>query len=176
MDEPRRPDPDALLIEAKKAGRGRLKREAVFGEIYVHTSTNLKMPQLDVTHRWVREGDWKLIVHLTDKKQIELFNLANDSHERTNLAEKEGDYRSAMTHVQEAREIGERVKVQRYRWMAEHKRAILLLGVGRFGEAVQLFERLLDGRSQLLRFFGDPRIRAEQRQQPERRNGVAACG
>lgn len=76
------------LLE-RASGGGALKREAVFGEIYTHTSTNLKMPQLDVTHRWVREGNWKLIVHLTDKKQIELFNLANDPHERTNLAEKE---------------------------------------------------------------------------------------
>ena len=25
LDEPRRPDPDALLLEARKAGRGRLK-------------------------------------------------------------------------------------------------------------------------------------------------------
>ena len=73
------------------SGRGRLKRDAIFGEIYVHTSTNLKIPQLDVTHRWVREGDWKLIVHLTDKKQVELFNLANDPHERTNLAAKDAE-------------------------------------------------------------------------------------
>jgi tetratricopeptide (TPR) repeat protein len=64
------------------------------------------------------------------------------SYYRGLLAEKEGDTRSAMIHIQEAQEIGERVKVPRYRWMAEHKRAILLLGVGRFGEAVQLFERL----------------------------------
>lgn len=73
------------------AGRGRLKRDAIFGEIYTHTSTNLKMPQLDVTHRWTRQGDWKLIVHLTGRKQTELFNLANDPHERTDLAAREAN-------------------------------------------------------------------------------------
>ncbi len=76
------------LLDAA-AGRGRVKRDAVHGEIFTHSSTNLKMPQLDVTHRWIREGDWKLIVHLAEKKGVELFNLATDAHERTNLAAKE---------------------------------------------------------------------------------------
>ncbi|MEA2559441.1 MAG: hypothetical protein QOH06_945 [Acidobacteriota bacterium] len=64
------------------------------------------------------------------------------SYYRGLLAEKEGDYRTAMAEVQEAEEIAERAKLGRYRWMAEHKRAMLLIGVGRFGESVQLFERL----------------------------------
>jgi tetratricopeptide (TPR) repeat protein len=58
------------------------------------------------------------------------------------LAEKEGDYRSAMAAVQEAEEIAERVKLDRYRWMAEQKQALLLTGIGRFGDAVRIFERL----------------------------------
>lgn len=64
------------------------------------------------------------------------------SYYRGLLAEKEGDYRTAMAEVQEAEEIAGRAKLGRYRWMAEHKRAMLLIGVGRFGESVQLFERL----------------------------------
>ena len=70
------------------AGKGRLNRQAIFGEIYVHTATMLGRPDLDVTHRWVREGDWKLIVPLRDKGP-ELFNLAKDPHERTNLTGRE---------------------------------------------------------------------------------------
>lgn len=58
------------------------------------------------------------------------------------LAEKEGDYRSAIAAVQEAKEIAERVKLDRFRWMAEQKQALLLIGVGRFGDAVRIFERL----------------------------------
>jgi uncharacterized sulfatase len=83
------------------AGRGRLKREAVFGEIYTHTSTNLKQPQLDVTHRWTRAGDWKLIVHVGGKQGPELFNLANDPNERTNLARKEPDRLREMQRLLE---------------------------------------------------------------------------
>lgn len=64
------------------------------------------------------------------------------SYYRGLLAEKEGDYRSAMAEVQEAMEIAQRVKLERYRWMAEHKQAMLLLGVGRFGDAVRLIEPL----------------------------------
>lgn len=70
-------------------GRGKLERTAIFGEIYTHTATKLGAPALDVTHRWVRQGDWKLILHLRDKKEIELFHLGDDPHERANLAAKQ---------------------------------------------------------------------------------------
>jgi arylsulfatase A-like enzyme len=75
------------LLDAA-AGKGRLNRSAVFGEIYVHTASMLGRPDLDVTHRWVREGEWKLIQPTRDKGP-ELFHLASDPHERTNLAIKE---------------------------------------------------------------------------------------
>jgi cellulose synthase operon protein C len=61
---------------------------------------------------------------------------------RAMLAEREGDYRSAMTEVQEAEEIAKRVKLERYRWMAEQRRGLILTAVGRFSEAVQIFARL----------------------------------
>ncbi|MCI0379389.1 MAG: sulfatase [Gemmataceae bacterium] len=72
------------------AGKGKLQRSAIFGEIYVHTATKLGQPDMDVTHRWAREGDWKLI-HDVRKNQFELFNLSNDPHERTNQAAKDPD-------------------------------------------------------------------------------------
>ena len=34
----------------------------MFGEIYVHTARDVEKPPLNVTHLWVREGNWKLIV------------------------------------------------------------------------------------------------------------------
>jgi arylsulfatase A-like enzyme len=70
------------------AGKGRLNRNTVFGEIYVHTATQLGRPDLDVTHRWMREGDWKLILPLREKGP-ELYNLTKDPLERTNLAARE---------------------------------------------------------------------------------------
>jgi len=58
------------------------------------------------------------------------------------LAEKEGDYRSALADVQQAVEIAERVKLKTYQWLAEEQMALLLRGLGRSREAVQLFDRL----------------------------------
>lgn len=58
------------------------------------------------------------------------------------LAEKEGDYRSAMAEIHKAVEIAERVKEDRYRWLAEQKLALLLCGVGRCRESAAVFDRL----------------------------------
>jgi hypothetical protein len=58
------------------------------------------------------------------------------------LADKEGDYRSAQAEVKEAVAIAERVKLERFQWLAEEKLGLLLLGVGRFSDAAHLFERL----------------------------------
>jgi uncharacterized sulfatase len=73
------------------AGNGHLRRPAVFGEIYVHTASQVGRPDLDVTHRWVREGDWKLILPVRGTDPPELFDLAHDPHERTNLAPRQPD-------------------------------------------------------------------------------------
>lgn len=61
---------------------------------------------------------------------------------RALLAESEGDYRSAMAEAQEAEEIAQRVELERYRWMAEEMKGLILTAVGRFGDAIQLFARL----------------------------------
>jgi arylsulfatase A-like enzyme len=72
-------------------GKGRLKRTVIFGEIYTHTASNIHQPNLDVTHRWAREGDWKLIQHLREKK-AELFNLADDPYECIDLASRGNEF------------------------------------------------------------------------------------
>ncbi len=63
----------------------------MFGEIYTHDCVELGKPVLSVTHRWVRHGDWKLIVPTKAKSPSELFNLATDPHEKQNLAGSNGD-------------------------------------------------------------------------------------
>jgi uncharacterized sulfatase len=68
------------------AGTGSLKRDAVFGEIYVHTAIKVDDPRANLTHRWVRSGAWKLIVPVKEGEAIELYNLADDPHEKSNLA------------------------------------------------------------------------------------------
>jgi arylsulfatase A-like enzyme len=69
-------------------GKGSLKRDAVFGEIYVHTAVKLDDPRANLTHRWIRIGDWKLIEPVKADAKTELYNLADDPDEKTNLAEK----------------------------------------------------------------------------------------
>lgn len=62
-------------------------QRAVFGEIYLHTSTTLENPAANLTHRWVRYRDWKLIVPINAKgAQPELYNLENDPFEKENMA------------------------------------------------------------------------------------------
>ena len=58
----------------------------IFGEIYYHTSVDLDDPKVNVTHRWVRRGDMKLIVNDYDGGRAELYNLAADPTERHDLA------------------------------------------------------------------------------------------
>jgi arylsulfatase A-like enzyme len=77
-----------LTVLDTAAGKGALKRDAVFGEIYTHTAVRLEDPRANLTHRWVRVGDWKLIVPVKKDAKPELYQLADDPHEKTDLAVK----------------------------------------------------------------------------------------
>lgn len=72
---------------------------AVFGEIYPGDGTSLDDPSQDVAYRWVRRGDYKLIVtHAQDGKrpwgeylaEDALFNVASDPDESNNLIAEAG--------------------------------------------------------------------------------------
>jgi arylsulfatase A-like enzyme len=73
----------------RAAGKEPLTRQAIFGEIYEHTARDLDKPAVNLTHRWVRQGDWKLIVPV--KGQAELFHLRRDPYEKNNLAASQPD-------------------------------------------------------------------------------------
>jgi uncharacterized sulfatase len=77
--------PGLSLLEVA-GGKGRLARKAVFGEIYLHTSVDIDRPALNLTHRWVRQGDWKLILSEDKKSPAELYDLAQDPFEEKNRA------------------------------------------------------------------------------------------
>jgi len=79
-------------------------------------------------------------VRLPAKPPAESLYLV--SYYQTLLAEREGDYRSALAEIQKAVTIAQHVKLDRQQWLAEEERGLLLLGVGRFREAAQLFDRL----------------------------------
>ena len=81
------------------AGKSKLKRNAVFGEIYLHTAVDINKPSLNLTHLWVREGDWKLITFIDKSTGPELYILATDPHEERNLAARES------TRVQHLRKV-----------------------------------------------------------------------
>jgi uncharacterized sulfatase len=83
--KPPREMPGLSLLDTA-AGKGKLPREAVFGELYLHTAVDINKPSVNLTHRWVREGDWKLIVFEDQKTRPELYNLAQDPVEEKDLA------------------------------------------------------------------------------------------
>jgi len=86
-----------LLPAAREATP--LPRTRVFGEIFEHTASTLERPALDLTHRWVREGDWKLILFEADGQPPELYHLRQDPFEQLNLADREPE---RVSHLREA--------------------------------------------------------------------------
>jgi arylsulfatase A-like enzyme len=82
--------PGLSLLETA-AGKGPLARDAVFGEIYLHTAVNLDQPALNLTHRWARAGDWKLIQFEDAKTPPELYKVKEDPFEEKNLAAQNPD-------------------------------------------------------------------------------------
>jgi hypothetical protein len=58
------------------------------------------------------------------------------------LADREGDYRSAFQELQAALEIADRLDLDRFRWFAEQQLALLWRAVGRSAESARLFERV----------------------------------
>jgi uncharacterized sulfatase len=77
--------PGLPLLETA-AGKDKLARDAVFGEIFVHTAVDIENPALNLTHRWVRSGDWKLISFEEEPVHAELYNVQADPFEERDLA------------------------------------------------------------------------------------------
>jgi len=86
-----KPTPEMQGINLLDAG-ARDARKAVFGEGFVHTARDTTRPGPNLRARWVREGSWKLIDPAkTDPEfygEPELYHLADDPFERTDLAGK----------------------------------------------------------------------------------------
>ncbi len=81
-------------------GESALKSEPVFGEIYPGDASSLGHPSRDIAYRWIRDGDFKLIVpHAHDGAAPwgdylagnALYNVAADPDEKHNLASLEPD-------------------------------------------------------------------------------------
>ena len=67
---------------------------AVFGEIFPGDASSLGHPERDIAYRWVRQGDYKLIVPRDENawgayvKETVLFNVVDDPTESRNLSGK----------------------------------------------------------------------------------------
>jgi uncharacterized sulfatase len=70
-------------------------RDAVFGDLYVHTAVSVDQPAFNLTHRWMRRGDWKLIVPVNGKP--ELYDVRRDPHEERDLAPSRPDLVSELS-------------------------------------------------------------------------------
>jgi arylsulfatase A-like enzyme len=79
------PTPGVNLL-GRASGGPPLPRDAVFGEIFTHDAAALDKPELSLTHKWVRHGDLKLIMPESPDADPELYNIATDPYEQTNLA------------------------------------------------------------------------------------------
>ena len=88
--DPPKEMPGLSLVDVA-AGKGRLPRDAVFGEIYLHTAVDLGKPALNLTHRWVRAGDWKLISFEEGGMGPELYDVKVDPFEQQNVAADHAD-------------------------------------------------------------------------------------
>lgn len=88
--EPPKSMPGVSLLEVA-AGKSKLERNAVFGEIFSHDCVELGRAASGLTSRWMRSGNWKLIVFNTPDGAAELYDLAADPSEQKNLADQHPD-------------------------------------------------------------------------------------
>ncbi|MBL8205519.1 MAG: sulfatase [Blastocatellia bacterium] len=74
-------------------------RKTLYGAIFTHDAVDIRQPAANLLSRWIIDGDWKLLVPVSNPPkdrgtpeqppQIELYRLTGDATETTNLAEKE---------------------------------------------------------------------------------------
>jgi len=82
----------ANLLDVATGKEKSLSRDAVYGEIFTHDAATLDKPELSMTHRWIRQGDWKLILpQPATKAEPQLFNVKDDPMEKNDLASKRED-------------------------------------------------------------------------------------
>lgn len=77
-----------------------IEREAIFGEGFAHDVADVDNPEASLLYRWCIEGRWKLLLtydgevnrykstHPRAEKRPQLFDLLEDPHEKTNVADK----------------------------------------------------------------------------------------
>lgn len=70
-------------------------RRTLYGAIFTHDAVDIRDPAANLMTRWMIDGEWKLLVPVPGKaneeqpQQIELYRIAADPEEKTNLAARE---------------------------------------------------------------------------------------
>jgi arylsulfatase A len=89
------PDLPGINLLPTAVEKKALPKRPIFGEIYPGNASVLGNPSADISYRWVRSGDWKLIVpHVSQDgkyyknylKSTALYQLSTDEREQRNLA------------------------------------------------------------------------------------------
>lgn len=78
-------------------------RTTLYGEYFTHNAVDLNNPERNLLGQWVIENQWKLILPRDPSKSAELFQLANDPHEQTNLAAEYPALVQRLTKVAESK-------------------------------------------------------------------------
>ena len=93
--------PGVNLLDEKQVAA----RSSVFGEIYEHDVYDIARPVASLRHRWVVDGEWKLIVPHAERVPhgvTELYHLSEDQDEMRNLAASEPDRVTALRALLDA--------------------------------------------------------------------------
>ncbi len=73
-------------VDLVRVAEGKSDRKTLFGEIFDHDIADIDRPEASLLFRWCRQGHWKLIVPRNASQPPELYDLAADPREETNLA------------------------------------------------------------------------------------------
>ena len=94
----------SLLDDAAVNARTRL-----FGEVFTHDYVDVASPASSLRHRWIIDGDWKLIVPAPQnepKRAAELFHLADDPEEKSDRIAAEPERAARMREALDAWWVG----------------------------------------------------------------------
>ncbi len=81
-------------------------RHTLYGECFEHNAVDIHSPASSLKYRWIRDGQWKLILpaptYTQDKSGPQLFDLSKDPTEEHNLAADHKDQVALLTQKLDA--------------------------------------------------------------------------
>ncbi|MEE2642653.1 MAG: sulfatase-like hydrolase/transferase, partial [Planctomycetota bacterium] len=116
--------PGLNLLPELKSGKT-IQRDTLFGESFAHDIADIENPQASLLHRWVIQGNHKLLLtydgaagrmkYPLQSGESQLYDLKNDPHERVNLAGKNPQTVKKLSLLLDGWYVPEQRKVGRFR-------------------------------------------------------------